>query len=587
MKTQPRLSFWQIWNMSFGFLGIQFGFALQNANVSRIFESLGADIGTIPILWIAAPVTGLIVQPIVGYLSDNTWNRLGRRRPFFLVGAILASLALIIMPNSPFLWVAAGMLWILDASINVSMEPFRAFVGDMLPPEQRTKGFAMQSFFIGVGAVVASGLPYVLTNWLGVSNVADIAAGERIPPSVKFAFYIGAGVFFLSVLWTVIRTREYSPEQLAEFERNRSDDDNIRQHERDELLPAQRFLKYAPFWIFGGLLLTLVVHWLKLEAELYILSGGLILFGLIQLVTGLMIRDGRGKHGFVVVINDLYRMPKTMGQLAVVQFFSWFALFAMWIYTTAGVTSHIYDMRISAAEVQEMKTIGQQLEEMGPAEWTAALERVNRELITYEEQVVAGQSNVVASMRVVNFFREERGVGISGGLQTTLDRIQQEYNRGADWVGVSFAAYNGFAALLAFFLPVLAKWTNRRITHMIALTAGGIGFISIYFIGNPNLIILSMVGVGLAWASILSMPYAILTGSLPAHKMGTYMGIFNFFIVIPQILAASLLGFFVTTIAGGQAIWALVLGGCAFFVAAITVLFVDDEDEQKIKKAIS
>jgi maltose/moltooligosaccharide transporter len=211
MKTKPRLSFWQIWNMSFGFLGIQFGFALQNANVSRIFESLGADIGTIPILWIAAPVTGLIVQPIIGYLSDNTWNRLGRRRPFFLIGAIFASLALIIMPNSPFLWVAAGMLWILDASINVAMEPFRAFVGDMLSPEQRTKGFAMQSFFIGIGAVVASGLPYMLTNWLGIPNVADLAAGERIPPSVKFAFYIGAAVFFLSVLWTVIRTREYSP----------------------------------------------------------------------------------------------------------------------------------------------------------------------------------------------------------------------------------------------------------------------------------------------------------------------------------------------------------------------------------------
>jgi maltose/moltooligosaccharide transporter len=587
MKTQPRLSFWQIWNMSFGFLGIQFGFALQNANVSRIFESLGADIGTIPILWIAAPVTGLIVQPIVGYLSDNTWNRLGRRRPFFLVGAILASLALVIMPNSPFLWVAAGMLWILDASINVSMEPFRAFVGDMLPPEQRTKGFAMQSFFIGVGAVVASGLPYVLTNWLGISNVADLAAGERIPPSVKFAFYIGAAVFFLSVLWTVIRTREYSPEELAAFERNRSDDDKRRQHERDELLPAQRFLKYAPFWILGGLLLTGLVYWLGLEGELYILSGGLALFGLIQLLTGLMIRRGNGRHGFVVVINDLFRMPKTMGQLAVVQFFSWFALFAMWIYTTAGVTSHIYDMKITAAELEEMKAISLQLQEQTGADWYGDLQRVGEELRTYEQQVLAGQSNVVASMRVVNFFREDRGLEVSGGLNATLDRIQQEYNRGADWVGVAFAAYNGFAALLAFFLPFLARWTNRRITHMIALLAGAAGFISIYFIGNPNLILLSMVGVGLAWASILSMPYAILTGSLPAHKMGTYMGIFNFFIVIPQIMAASLLGFFVTTIAGGQAIWALVLGGGSFIVAAITVLFVDDEDEKKIKQAIS
>ena len=587
MRTKPRLSFWQIWNMSFGFLGIQFGFALQNANVSRIFESLGADIGSIPILWIAAPVTGLIVQPIIGYLSDNTWNRLGRRRPFFLIGAILASLALIIMPNSPFLWVAAGMLWILDASINVSMEPFRAFVGDMLSPEQRTKGFAMQSFFIGIGAVVASGLPYMLTNWLGIPNVADLAAGERIPPSVKFAFYIGAGVFFLSVLWTVIRTKEYSPEELAEFEASRNDADHKRQHERDDLLPYQKFLKNAPFWMLGGFLLTLLIYWFSLKAELYILTGGIFLFGFIQLITGLLIKSGNGKHGFAVVINDLFRMPKTMGQLAIVQFFSWFALFAMWIYTTAGVTSHIYDMKISPGDIQEMRNISVELDQQKEADWYSALERVNSELITYEEQIIAGKSNVVASMRVVNFFSDDKGVVVSENLKTTLERIELEYNKGADWVGVGFAAYNGFAALLAFLLPVLARLTNRRITHMIALIAGGIGFISIYFISNPNYIILSMAGVGLAWASILSMPYAILTGSLPAHKMGTYMGIFNFFIVIPQILAASLLGFFVTTIAGGEAIWALVLGGCSFFVAAITVLFVNDEDEKIIKKAIT
>jgi maltose/moltooligosaccharide transporter len=583
MKTKPRFSFWQIWNMSFGFLGIQFGFALQNANVSRIFESLGADIGTIPILWIAAPVTGLIVQPIIGYMSDNTWNRLGRRRPYFLIGAVFASLALFIMPNSPFLWVAAGMLWILDASINVSMEPFRAFVGDMLPAEQRTKGFAMQSFFIGIGAVVASGLPYMLTNWLGVSNVADVAAGERIPPSVKLAFYIGAAVFFVSVLWTVIRTREYSPEELAEFEASKSEADSKKQHERDDLLPASKFLRNSPAWIFAGLLLTLLIYYFKLEGELYILSGGLVAFGFVQLLTGMMIRNNNKKHGFVIVINDLFRMPKTMGQLAVVQFFSWFALFAMWIYTTAGVTSHIYDMKVGPGEIREMREIGIQLETQEQADWYGVLERVNRDLISYEEQIIAGQSNVVASMRVVNFFRDDKGIEVSAGLKNTLQRIEQEYNRGADWVGVGFAAYNGFAALLAFLLPVLARLTNRRITHMIALIAGGLGFISIYFISNPNLIIVSMVGVGLAWSSILSMPYAILTGSLPAHKMGTYMGIFNFFIVIPQILAASILGFFVTTLAGGQAIWALILGGFSFFVAAIAVLFVDDEDEKILR----
>ena len=582
MKEQPRLSFWQIWNMSFGFLGIQFGFALQNANVSRIFESLGADVGSIPILWIAAPVTGLIVQPIIGYLSDNTWNRFGRRRPFFLIGAIFASLALILMPNSPYLWVAAGMLWILDASINVSMEPFRAFVGDMLPPEQRTRGFAMQSFFIGIGAVVASGLPYVFTNWLGFSNVADVAAGERIPESVRYAFYLGAGIFFLSVLWTVIRTKEYSPEELAAFEAARGEKEINKQKHSDEMLPAERFLKYAPAWLLGGLLLTVLVYFFKLEAELYILTAGVTLFGFIQLLAGLLLKSNKTKVGFVVVMNDLFRMPKTMRQLAVVQFFSWFALFAMWIYTTAGVTSHIYDMKLQAADVEEMQQISQQLNTQTTADWFGRLARIDAELDTYQQQILAGKSNVVASMRVVNFFREDKGVEVSQGLQNTLMRIEQEYNDGADWVGIAFAAYNGFAAILALLLPILARWTNRRYTHMIALTAGAIGFVSIYFITDPLMILVSMLGVGLAWASILSMPYAILTGSLPSHKMGTYMGIFNFFIVIPQILAASILGFFVTTIAGGQAIYALILGGFSFLVAAITMFFVDDEDEKII-----
>ena len=195
MKNKPTLGFWQIWNMCFGFMGIQFGFALQNANVSRIFQTLGAEVDDIPILWIAAPLTGLIVQPIIGYMSDRTWTGLGRRRPYFLGGAILASAALIFMPNSPTLWIAAGMLWIMDASINISMEPFRAFVGDNLPEKQRTTGFAMQTFFIGVGAVVASALPWVLTNWLSIANEAPPGV---IPDSVKISFYVGGIAFLLN-----------------------------------------------------------------------------------------------------------------------------------------------------------------------------------------------------------------------------------------------------------------------------------------------------------------------------------------------------------------------------------------------------
>ncbi|MHC1774487.1 MAG: MFS transporter [Lentimicrobium sp.] len=501
MTKKPRLSFWQIWNMSFGFLGIQFGFALQNANVSRIFETLGAKVDEIPILWIAAPVTGLIMQPIIGHMSDNTWNRLGRRRPYFLVGAILASIALLVMPNSPALWVAAGMLWIMDASINISMEPFRAFVGDMLPSEQRTRGFAMQSFFIGTGAVVASALPYILTNWFGIANTAPEGI---IPPSVQYSFYLGAAAFFCAVLWTVIRSKEYSPEELrahAEADAlimTESHGEEISEPEK----VSKVFLNRSVLWIGIGALLSYLIYYFQLHPELYIFSVGIGFYGLMMLISGTLIKHGNTKIGVAVVMHDLYRMPKTMGQLAIVQFFSWFALFAMWIYTTAAVTNHLY----------------------GTTDPTSAL-----------------------------------------------------FNEGADWVGICFAVYNGVAALVAFLLPVIAKRTSRKFTHMISLVAGGIGLISIYIIKDPNLLLLSMVGIGMAWASILSMPYAILAGALPSNKMGTYMGIFNFFIVIPQILAASILGFLTRDLFGGQAIYALVLGGISMFIAAATVMFVNDE----------
>ncbi|OGU81447.1 MAG: MFS transporter, partial [Ignavibacteria bacterium RBG_16_35_7] len=339
---KPRLSFWQIWNMSFGFLGIQFGFALQNANVSRIFETLGAKIEDIPILWIAAPVTGLIVQPIIGHMSDKTWNRLGRRRPFFLVGALLASTAIIFMPNSPVLWIAAGMLWIMDASINISMEPFRAFVGDMLPSEQRTIGFSMQSFFIGIGAIVASALPYMMTNWFGISNIAD--AGE-IPDSVKFSFYIGGAVFLLSVLYTVFSTKEYSPEELKKFsESDKNSVHSISSVRSSENVSASMFNRNGVIGILVGVAGSLILHFILHENDygLYVLFVGSIIFGLLQLIAGLFTNQNKTSSGLVSILNDLYKMPKTMRQLAVVQFFSWFALFAMWIYTTPAVTHHIY-----------------------------------------------------------------------------------------------------------------------------------------------------------------------------------------------------------------------------------------------------
>ncbi len=497
-REKPRLSFWQIWNMSFGFLGIQFGFALQNANVSRIFQTLGASIEELPILWVAAPLTGLLIQPIIGHMSDNTWGRLGRRRPYFLIGAICASLALFVMPNSPVLWVAAGMLWIMDASMNVSMEPFRAFVGDMLPERQRTAGFAMQSFFIGIGAVVASALPWMMTNWLGISNTAPPGT---IPESVKFSFYLGGAVFLLAVLWTVIRTREYSPEELKSFvPEEEIAGPQIATGRRAE----SAYRKAGVSWLVAGLAFLVWIMRSELDKELYIIAGGAIGFGVLQFVTAALMHRGHTDNALCSIVDDLFHMPRAMKQLAVVQFFSWFALFAMWIYGTAAVTGHHYG---------------------------------------------------------------------------TTDVTSATYNDGADWVGVLFAAYNGFAALAAIAIPFLANRLGCRLSHLVNLSIGGVGLVSFFFIRDPAWLLLPMVGIGIAWASILSLPYALLSNNLPADKMGVYMGIFNFFIVIPQLTAASLLGLLLREFFDGRAIFGLVIGGVLMICAGLATMAVDRDAE--------
>ncbi len=495
MAEKPPLSFWKIWNMCFGFLGIQFGFALQNANVSRIFQTLGAEIEHIPILWVAAPLTGLLVQPIVGYMSDNTWTSLGRRRPYFFYGAIVTSLALIVMPHSPTLWIAAGLLWILDASINVTMEPFRAFVGDMLPSRQRTLGYVMQSFFIGIAAVVASALPWMLTNWWGVDNTA--AEGE-IPDSVRYAFYFGAAVLCAAVMWTVFSTREYSPKQMAAFNsaiNKPSNEDNINQ-----ALAKQFFtFKKAAIWIAVGSVSTWIIYSFALDSQLYLLGIGAIAYGGLQLLAVRMEQQSQTGNAFYEICASFVAMPDTMKQLAWVQFFSWFALFAMWIYTTAAVTSHHY-----------------------------------------------GSDNPQSAI----------------------------FNQGADWVGVLFASYNGFAALAAMLIPQLSKYLGLRRTHQVNLLLGAAGFASFLIIKDPQWLLLSMIGVGFAWCSILSIPYVILSDAIEPAKMGVYMGIFNFFIVIPQILAASILGLLVHYLFSDQAIYALLLGAILWVFAAIAMQFV-------------
>jgi len=433
-SNKPILSFWQLWNMSLGFFGIQFGFALQNANVSRIFSTLGANPDDLSLFWLAAPVTGLLVQPIIGYLSDNTWHPVwGRRRPFFFIGALLASIALFLMPNSASLWMAVIVLWLLDGAINVSMEPFRAFVGDKLGPRQQTAGFAMQTFFIGWGAVIASLLPTIFTH-LGVSNDA---AGGTIPDTVRYSFYAGGAVYFCAVLWTVLTAKETPPDDLAAF---RAEQQN------------SKGLGYALKEIFGG-------------------------FG---------------------------KMPATMVQLAAVQFFTWIGLFAMWIYTTNAVAENVFG---------------------------------------------------------------------------TTDAQSAAFQEAGNHVGVMFAVYSGVSALAAFILPVFARRTSRKFVHLVCLVIGGISLFSIYTIRDLDSLYYPMIGVGIAWASILTMPYAILAGALPANRMGYYMGVFNFFIVIPQIVSGLLLGFVTKHWFGGHTVQTLMLGGVCMVVAGVLTLVVRDNAE--------
>lgn len=446
MQTKPRLSFAQIWNMSFGFLGIQMGFALQNANASRILQIFGANVEELSWFWVVAPLTGMIVQPIIGHYSDRTWTKLGRRRPYFLTGAILASIGLILMPQAdmfiaflPALWVGAGFLMIMDASFNIAMEPFRALVADKLPGDQTTLGFSIQTVLIGIGAVIGSWLPWAVTNWFGIANTAEPG---KVPPSLIISFITGAVVLIVTILITVSTTKEYSPEETAAFE----DESETEPSETEE------------------------------------------------------------KRGFGQIFQDIAAMPTTMKQLGLVQFFSWFALFGMWVFTTPAIAHHIW------------------------------------------------------------------------GLPTD-DTSSQAYQDAGDWVGIIFGVYNLVSAIYAFLLPMIAKKIGRKQTHSVSLIIGGIGLISMYFAPDKYWLIGSMIGVGIAWASILAMPYAILAGSIPLKKMGIYMGLFNFFIVLPQIINAIIGGPIVKSLYGGNSMFAIITSGVFMILAAFTLRFVKDNDD--------
>jgi maltose/moltooligosaccharide transporter len=443
---RPKLTFWQIFNMSFGFLGIQFGFALQNGNASRILQTFGADVEHLSLFWLAAPITGILIQPVIGYYSDRTWGRLGRRKPYFLTGGILAAIALAFLPNAslllflPPILVGAGVLMIMDASFNVAMEPFRALVADNLPDSQRGLGFSVQTSLIGVGAVAGSWMPYVFSEYLGISKTA---APGHVPANVLFSFYAGACVLITTLLWTIFKTREYPPAEYAKF-----------------------YTEQPP----------------------------------------------EKSKGILTIFSDFSNMPKTMKQLGLVQFFSWFALFSMWVFMAPAVAQHVYHV----------------------------------------------PSNDTSSVKFAD----------SG-----------------NWVGILFGIYNGVSAIYALFLPTLARITSRKLTHAFSLIAGSVGLLSIFFITDPHLLILSMVGIGLAWGSILAMPYAILCSAIPPQKMGVYIGIFNFFITFPQIVNGFFGGWIVKNVFGGQAIYAIVLAGVFMFCAAVSVLYVQSEEEVSFSEA--
>ncbi len=439
MKKKPQLTFWQIWNMSFGFMGIQFGWGLQLANMSPIYKYLGAEESQLPYLWLAGPMTGLLVQPIVGAMSDRTWTRLGRRRPYFLVGAILASIALILMPNSSALWMAAGLLWMLDASINITMEPFRAFVADNLPEEQRTLGFVMQSFFIGIGQTLANALPFILTA-VGVIGVMQ----SGIPYSTLIAFSVG-GIFFLAaVLWTVFLSKEYPPDDIEAF--------RAKQKEGN--------------------------------------------------VVGAIVKE---------IVDAVTDMPATMKQLAVVQFFTWFALPCMWQYYAITVG------KIAFGAVDEKST---------PA----------------------------------------------------------LFQQGNEWAGLMFATYNIVCFLVAFAIPYAAETLNRKLVHTICLALGGLGLISTMFATEPYFLILGMVGVGIAWASVLAMPYVMLAGAIKPERMGVYMGVFNMFIVFPQIVQIFVVPELYNRVLGGNSLNVVIFGGISMIIAALFVFIVDDVGQKKLEQ---
>ncbi|MFC4293257.1 MFS transporter [Sphingorhabdus arenilitoris] len=503
MAEKPRLGFGGLWNISFGFFGIQVGFVLQNSNMSRIFQTLGASLDDLPVLWVAAPLTGLIVQPIIGYFSDKTWNGLGRRRPYFLTGAILAALSLLLMPLAPTfaapLIFAALLLWVLDASLNITMEPFRAFVGDMLPKSQHSLGYGVQTAFIGAGAVFAAIFPWLLGQ-LGVSNIG--AAGQ-IPDTVKWSFWAGGIALCVAVGWTIVTTKEYSPEEMASF-----DGADAAQHGGASVsaLASKSYLN-AIVWLVAAAAVIAIVEPLKLEKEIYLLGSLLASYGLLSAVAIAMAKQGRSANMLSTIVGDFSGMPPIMKRLAVVQFFSWSTLFIMWIYSGPVISQYYFG---------------------------------------------------------------------------SADATTKAYNDGASWWNFVYTLQNAVAVFAALFLlPWMSKKMGKVRTHAISLFIGSLGFLGYFLARDANILILCEVAKGIAWASMLAMPYAILASSLPQTKLGTYMGLFNIFIVVPQLLVATLMGSIMVRFFPGDPIWTMLFAAASWAIAGLAMLRLAPESDDK------
>ena len=492
---KPHMSAGGLANISFGFFGIQIGFVLQNSNMSRIFQTLGASMDDLPALWVAAPLTGLIVQPIIGHLSDKTWNRFGRRRPYFMTGALLAAISLFLMPLAPAfaapLLFSAALLWVLDASLNISMEPFRAFVGDMLDRSQHATGYAVQTAFIGAGAVVAAIFPWLLEQ-VGVSNIAP--PGE-IPDTVRFSFWAGAVALFLAIGWTVVSTKEYSPEEMAAFEAERE----VEKSEPMRALAAKNYGS-AILWIVLGAGVAAAVAPLGLEKEIYLLGGLMATYGILSAIGIAMAKKGQSANMLSSIVGDFSGMPDTMKRLALVQFFSWSALFIMWIYSGPIVSQYFYG---------------------------------------------------------------------------SADPTTEAYGQGALWWNRIYSIQNGVAAVAALaLLPVMSRKLGKARTHMTCLLLGAVGFLGYFMLRDPNLLIVCEILKGIAWASILAMPYAILASSLPQAKLGIYMGLFNIFVVVPQLLVATVMGSVMNAFFPGDPIWTMLFAAASWALAGLAMLRV-------------